>query len=239
MIGKLMNEMERALEIRDKVLAEFVLDLAKNSKTVMEFEKQLEANGAEFSIELISSMYALITKMLPECFPRVQHFRLSTLRTNGEMIDDPVREAELMQKSIFEQVEDFDRFGSRQTDDCKRQELSKLFPSLAQKNQRNKEEIDLFDSESEASEHARPRQGRGARRDSRSASPRGKRSAPRSPPVTQQMTRSTKQIHSATRREKSDRESRRSSSGSRREVRDDHKHSSVCHKRDYDDHYGR
>ena len=70
-IGKLMNEMERAGEIRDKVLAEFVLGLAKNSKTVMEFEKQLAANEAEFSVELIGSMYALITKMLPECFPRV------------------------------------------------------------------------------------------------------------------------------------------------------------------------
>ena len=95
-ISKLMNEMERALEIRDKVLAEFVLDLAKNSKTVMEFEKQLETNGAEFSVELISSMYALITKMLPECFPRLHKFRLSNLQTNGEIIDDPVREAELM-----------------------------------------------------------------------------------------------------------------------------------------------
>ena len=70
-ISKLMNEMERALEIRDKVLAEFVLDLAKKSNTVMEFEKRLEDKGAEFSIELISSMYALITKMLPECFPRL------------------------------------------------------------------------------------------------------------------------------------------------------------------------
>lgn len=37
-ISKLLDEMERSLEIRDKVLAEFVLALAKKSKTVMEFE---------------------------------------------------------------------------------------------------------------------------------------------------------------------------------------------------------
>ena len=85
--------MDKALEIRDKVLAEFVLDLAKKSSTVMEFEKNLEENGAEFSIELISSMYALITKMLPECFPR-KNFRMSGMMKNGIDFDDPVREAE-------------------------------------------------------------------------------------------------------------------------------------------------
>ena len=67
-IDRLMSEMDQSLQIRDKTLAEFILDLAKASTSVMNFEKKLEENGAEFSIELISTMYALITKMLPECF---------------------------------------------------------------------------------------------------------------------------------------------------------------------------
>ena len=67
-VSKVMTEMDRALGINDKVLAEYILSLAKKSKSVMEFEEKLKANGADFSAELTSSMYALITKMLPECF---------------------------------------------------------------------------------------------------------------------------------------------------------------------------
>ena len=65
-----------------------------------------------------------------------------------------------MQRSLFEQAEDFGWPRNQQTDDArKREELVKLFPGLAQKNQRNKEEIDLFDddsSQSEKSEQAYP-----------------------------------------------------------------------------------
>ena len=65
-----------------------------------------------------------------------------------------------MQRSLFEQAEDFGWHRNQQTDDArKREELVKLFPGLAQKNQRNKEEIDLFDddsSQSEKSEQAYP-----------------------------------------------------------------------------------
>ena len=92
-ISKLLDEMERSLEIRDKVLAEFVLALAKKSKTVMEFEQQLEVNGAEFSVELVSNMFALITKMLPENFPRSNTFRPTIAE------DDPIQTADLMKEN--------------------------------------------------------------------------------------------------------------------------------------------
>jgi hypothetical protein len=73
-----MSEMDQALSIRDKVLAEFILNLAKRSTSVMHFEQLLEENEADFSIELISTMYALITKMLPEHFKRKPtHFRVA------------------------------------------------------------------------------------------------------------------------------------------------------------------
>ena len=69
-LHRVLEEMDRAIDLRDKTLAEFVLDLAKKSQTVMQFEDKLTEAGAEFSIELISNLYAIITKMLPECFDR-------------------------------------------------------------------------------------------------------------------------------------------------------------------------
>ena len=89
-VQKVMQEIERALEIRDKVLAEFVLALAKQSKTVMEFEERLGESGAEFSVELISTLYAIITKMLPECFERTFAKRKVEL--------DPIEAAEIQQE---------------------------------------------------------------------------------------------------------------------------------------------
>ena len=69
-VNKIVQELDRALEIKDKVLAEFILDLAKKSQSVKEFEKILIDNEAEFSIELINNIYATVTRMLPEQFKK-------------------------------------------------------------------------------------------------------------------------------------------------------------------------
>jgi hypothetical protein len=50
--------------MKDKVLAEFVLDLAKQSKTADAFNMQLEENGADFSVDLVNTLFALITRQL-------------------------------------------------------------------------------------------------------------------------------------------------------------------------------
>lgn len=86
----------------------------------MEFEHKLAESGAEFSVELISAMYASITKMLPECFDRkfVQKQQLDE--------NDPVVSAELQLQAEHKQLEE-----SRAK---QRQELAVLFPSLAQSN---------------------------------------------------------------------------------------------------------
>ena len=93
-INKIMDEIEASLDIRDKTLSEFVLKLAKESKSVMQFEQNLEENGAEFSIELISTLYALITKLLPEHFKRKPtNFKLSQFEEDNNSkpskFDDP------------------------------------------------------------------------------------------------------------------------------------------------------
>ena len=45
-----------------------MLDLAKKSSNVKEFEKLLNDYEAEFSVELTNSIYAIVTRMLPEHF---------------------------------------------------------------------------------------------------------------------------------------------------------------------------
>ena len=50
--------------MKDKVLAEFILELAKTSKTVDVFNSQLESNGADFSVDLVNTLFALITRQL-------------------------------------------------------------------------------------------------------------------------------------------------------------------------------
>ena len=69
-VNKIVQELDRALEIKDKVLAEFILDLAKKSQNVKEFEQKLVENEAEFSIELVNTIYATVTRMLPEQFKK-------------------------------------------------------------------------------------------------------------------------------------------------------------------------
>jgi len=57
-----MAEIDRELGMRSKELAEFVLHLAKQSKSVDTFLTSLEENGADFSIDLVNTLFALITR---------------------------------------------------------------------------------------------------------------------------------------------------------------------------------
>ena len=63
-LQKIMTELDRELSIKDKTLAEFVLNLARSSKSVDHFLSALEENGADFSIDLVNTLYATITRQL-------------------------------------------------------------------------------------------------------------------------------------------------------------------------------
>ena len=144
-VNKLMAELERALDVKDKVLAEFVLDLAKQCRSVAEFEKLLEEYEAEFSIELINTIYATVTRMLPEYFQN----KSSQLQADPgshfvktKMIEDehdrPVTGGKFNDKAMTEE----DKFDQSEAFD--RDFLTKKYPGLALPNVRNKEEIDIF-----------------------------------------------------------------------------------------------
>lgn len=71
-VNRIMTDIDLAIGVKDKVLAEFVLDIAKKSTSVIDFEKQLNDYEAEFSIELVNTIYANVTRMLPEHFKSSQ-----------------------------------------------------------------------------------------------------------------------------------------------------------------------
>jgi ATP-dependent RNA helicase DHX8/PRP22 len=63
-VNKIMQELDRSLGVKDKILAEFILDIAKKCSSVAQFEKELINNEAEFSIDLVNTIYATATRML-------------------------------------------------------------------------------------------------------------------------------------------------------------------------------
>lgn len=66
--SKVTQELENHLGIRDKVLAEFIIELAKSSRDEKDFFRKLEEEDADFTFALASSLYNLISKMLPRNF---------------------------------------------------------------------------------------------------------------------------------------------------------------------------
>ena len=70
-INKILAELDRAIGIKDKVLAEFVLNLAKQAQSATEFETILAENEADFAIDLTNTLYATVTRMLPEYFKQI------------------------------------------------------------------------------------------------------------------------------------------------------------------------
>jgi hypothetical protein len=51
--------------LRDKVLAEFIIDLARKSGNEKDFKGKLDEVDADFTTSFISSLFNIIKKMLP------------------------------------------------------------------------------------------------------------------------------------------------------------------------------
>ena len=51
--------------VTSKTLAEFIYDLIKRSKSVMDFENKLRENDADIPSDIVNSLYAQITKLIP------------------------------------------------------------------------------------------------------------------------------------------------------------------------------
>ena len=65
LVSKICTEFENHLGLTDKVLAEFVIDLADKHSNISSFNKALLENGAEFPESFVANLYNIIQKMRP------------------------------------------------------------------------------------------------------------------------------------------------------------------------------
>ena len=63
LVSKVCTELDNHLNMNDKTLAEFVIDLADKNRTMEAFRKALIDNGADFSGGLMRSLFDLVTRM--------------------------------------------------------------------------------------------------------------------------------------------------------------------------------
>ena len=154
-LQKIMGETERELGVKDKVLAEFILNLAKQSQGVDQFHAKLEENDAadEFGIDLINSIFSIVSKLLPKDFggmilkksikqkqaeeskkQEVEKFQSSGLHDN---LDDPTERFPKFKKQEKEEVSD------EEAKEKEKNKLAEKFPGLAIANKVNEEEIEL------------------------------------------------------------------------------------------------
>jgi ATP-dependent RNA helicase DHX8/PRP22 len=110
------------LGVKEKILAEFILDLAKKAEDSQEFRGKLVENGAEFEDQTIHIIYQNTIKL----FPQIR----KTAFLKGETVTQCTEERI---KSAQEPTQNFTESRSK---------LSSAFPSLAMPN-KNKDEIDL------------------------------------------------------------------------------------------------
>jgi len=77
-LSKIMGELHSSVGIKDKTLAEFILNLARKAPTVRHFEKELERNDADFDIDLVNTIYSVVTRVFP----------VSQVRKDEAMLDE-------------------------------------------------------------------------------------------------------------------------------------------------------
>jgi ATP-dependent RNA helicase DHX8/PRP22 len=69
LVSKISQELENHLGIRDKVLAEFVIHLAKSADSFEQYFKMLNDAGAEFSEQLVRHLFSFIKQKEQQKFP--------------------------------------------------------------------------------------------------------------------------------------------------------------------------
>ncbi len=65
LVSKICTEFENHLGLTDKVLAEFVIDLADKHSSIGDFNRALLENGAEFPEAFVANLYNIIQKIRP------------------------------------------------------------------------------------------------------------------------------------------------------------------------------
>lgn len=66
--SRVILELQNHLEIRDSTLAEFIIELAKESDNETQFLEKLKENGADFTPQFSMNLFSLIKKFLASIF---------------------------------------------------------------------------------------------------------------------------------------------------------------------------
>jgi len=91
LVKRVLDECEKSLQVNEMAVAEFMIDLAKNSKDIEEFRAKLIENGAEFDDDTIRLIYNKTIKIhVPAVKMENKNF------TNGALM---TVETEKMEKS--------------------------------------------------------------------------------------------------------------------------------------------
>jgi len=65
LVSKICSELETHVGVGDKTLAEFLIEMGKDSRSAGEFDKALKDNGAELPEYLVASLLSTIHAVLP------------------------------------------------------------------------------------------------------------------------------------------------------------------------------
>ena len=64
--SKVLQELENHTGVKDKILAEFIIELGSQSASDKEFKQKLDEVDADFTEQFTNSLYNIIKKMLPQ-----------------------------------------------------------------------------------------------------------------------------------------------------------------------------
>lgn len=169
LVKTVMAECDKALGTKEKVVAEFIIDLSKNSKSINEFRDKLVENQAEFEDDAVYSIFDKVKKLYPS------KKEAASFEPNDERIytieTDPYTKSglEVKESSKTNEPDEY----TKHNKDKDKEKLGELFPSLAMPNI-NRDEIDL-DLNFDADQNEKKEERKSVRRsDSRDHNRRGK-----------------------------------------------------------------
>lgn len=95
LVSNVVQELDNHFGMNDKVLAEFIIDLAKRSNSYDEYKKSLDDNGANFNEQFSSNLYKLITKMDPKNMGSNQNANVTNTSQPGKEDDKKLSNREV------------------------------------------------------------------------------------------------------------------------------------------------
>uniref|UniRef100_A0A5K3FG93 RNA helicase n=1 Tax=Mesocestoides corti TaxID=53468 RepID=A0A5K3FG93_MESCO len=189
LVSKVCTELNNHLGLEDKVLAEFVIHLAKKNNSFDSFKNALLKHDAEFSDALIASILRLVQKMLPKTSARVAKEGTRKCDEKEETFEEGAEKADSITKkkllpALCMPNESSEQMSRRLLEDNSRPQLSEQFAGHEKVTETQNDEADadaanmmrdlealLGDARNEAEKHQKSKSHPSPKRRSKSKSP--------------------------------------------------------------------